>query len=457
MKKFGFIAFMVVLYGSILMAQDITPNLSFVVNMDYARFHYDDRSGYLEIYYSFHPYILTYRWSENQYRAGVKLRTRLQNQKTKTLEVNEQAMLPYAVMDTSDVSFRYPFITQAGYAVPLGEYTLEVIASDSLNPSRRDSISLKISIGAYTSEVVCSDLELCSNIKSSVQKDDPFYKNALEVVPNPTLIFGITNHPVVFDYLELYNLNPEETYKVKTLIIDSDGQIVKESSKTSKYGVENVVEVGTTNATSIVSGKYNFQFLLFDQNSRELARTEKTFFVYNPHLQVPSSTVYFFDTSELAGLSAKELSDEFRQAQYIATDQEIKMFAQLDTESGKREFFGKFWESVQKGRLGHPPIKRGDYLRLVKTANERFSVGPREGWKTDRGRVYIIYGEPNEIERHPSLGEVKPYEIWYYYEIEGGVQFYFIERRGGGDFDLVHSTKRGELRNDKWEELLLLR
>ena len=118
----------------------------------------------------------------------------------------------------------------------------------------------------YTGEVACSDLELCSKIVSSSKKDDPFFKNSLEVVPNSTIIFGSTAYPVVFHYLELYNLNPQETYIVKTLIADSEGRIVKESSKTIKYGVGNAVEVGTTNMTSIKSGKCHFRLLKFKQS-----------------------------------------------------------------------------------------------------------------------------------------------------------------------------------------------
>ena len=42
------------------------------------------------------------------------------------------------------------------------------------------------------------------------------------------------------------------------------------------------------------------------------------------------------------------------------------------------------------------------------------------GWKTDRGRIFILYGEPSEIERFPNQMDTKPYEIWHYNDIEGG-------------------------------------
>jgi hypothetical protein len=66
----------------------------------------------------------------------------------------------------------------------------------------------------------------------------------------------------------------------------------------------------------------------------------------------------------------------------------------------------------------------------------------------------ILYAEPDEIERFPSSTSEKPYEIWHYYSIENGVEFIFVDRSAFGDYILVHSTKRGELRDDQWQRYL---
>ncbi len=454
MKRFFFLVILVVFLGTELIPQNITPTAPFILDLDYARFRNDDQSGYLEIYYGFYPDLLTYQMSEGKYRAGVQLWTRMWNKKTQAMVINDRALLPIVVTDTSEASFRYPFITQAGYAIPLGDYTLEVVAADSLAPARRANSNLTISINAYPKGVGCSDLELCSTIKSSQLDDDPFFKNSLEVVPNPTLVFGITAHPVVFNYLELYNLKRGKKYTVKTLIIDSNEKIVRESSKTRKYEVRDAIEAGTTNVTAILSGKYRFRFLLFDRSSREQARAEKTFFVYNPHLQAPLLTTPSFQRIELTGLSEELLSAEFRQARYIATEQKIKLFAQLNSDAGKREFMERFWDDIERGSFDRPPIKRAAYLQRVAEANERYRAMGKKGWRTDRGRIYILYGDPDEIDRFPSLGESKPYEIWRYYRIENGVEFVFVDRIGYGDDELVHSTKRDEFRDDQWQRFL---
>ncbi len=55
-----------------------------------------------------------------------------------------------------------------------------------------------------------------------------------------------------------------------------------------------------------------------------------------------------------------------------------------------------------------------------------------------------------DIERFPSTPNENPYEIWYYYDLEGGVEFDFVDFSGFGDYKLVNSTKRGEITDPRW-------
>ena len=102
-----------------------------------------------------------------------------------------------------------------------------------------------------------------------------------------------------------------------------------------------------------------------------------------------------------------------------------------------------------RGKEAQPARSRSEYLQRIAAADQLFSAFKKGGWRTDRGRVFVLYGKPDEFERHPS-NAAKPYEIWHYYRIENGVQFVFVEKSGFGDYELVHSTKRGELEDPGW-------
>ena len=78
-----------------------------------------------------------------------------------------------------------------------------------------------------------------------------------------------------------------------------------------------------------------------------------------------------------------------------------------------------------------------EYYARVAYANKHFShLG--DGWKTDMGMVFVLYGAPENIERHPFDANDKPYEIWYYYNL--GRQFIFVDHSGFGDYRLTYPT-----------------
>ena len=75
-----------------------------------------------------------------------------------------------------------------------------------------------------------------------------------------------------------------------------------------------------------------------------------------------------------------------------------------------------------------------EYFRRIHYSNSAFS-SLIKGWQSDRGMLYVIFGPPDEVERHPFAPDVKPYEVWAYYEF--GRAFVFIDETGFGDYRLT--------------------
>ena len=117
---------------------------------------------------------------------------------------------------------------------------------------------------------------------------------------------------------------------------------------------------------------------------------------------------------------------------------------------GKRNFMKQFWLNRDTELATFQNEYRGEYLRRLKFVNEKYGSG-KPGWKSDRGRVLLLYGESDEIERFPSSSDNRSYEIWNFYKIQGGVAFIFVDIRGFGDYILVHSTARDELQDHDWQ------
>jgi GWxTD domain-containing protein len=206
-------------------------------------------------------------------------------------------------------------------------------------------------------------------------------------------------------------------------------------------------------AYKLPTDAYTLVLSLIDSVNNYGVSSSKKFFVYNPSVeyvdtfQVKGSS---FVTGMFGVMSEEELDDFFEKSMFISSAAEIDKYESLSDEGPKRQFLTEFWDARDNNPDDGKNQELVDYLKRLEISNERFRAMSKEGWTTDRGRVYLIYGEPSEIDRYPNETETRPYEIWHYNEIEGGVQFVFGDVTGFSEYILLHSTKRGELRDDGW-------
>ena len=81
---------------------------------------------------------------------------------------------------------------------------------------------------------------------------------------------------------------------------------------------------------------------------------------------------------------------------------------------------------------------RQEFFRRVRLANRSFTFMRQQGWRTDRGRVYIKHGEPDEIDDYPFAPNSHPYQEWHYYRGGRYRKFTFIDENEDGDYRLVY-------------------
>ena len=99
---------------------------------------------------------------------------------------------------------------------------------------------------------------------------------------------------------------------------------------------------------------------------------------------------------------------------YLITPEERNEFLALDGDAAREQFIERFWEGHERASQGRMAFKTEHYRRIA-YADNRFRVGGLSGWKTDRGRLYIVMGPPDEIESHPAKG----IETWAYRSFDG--------------------------------------
>src|SRR5690349_8612792 len=153
----------------------------------------------------------------------------------------------------------------------------------------------------------------------------------------------------------------------------------------------------------------------------------------------------------------KELDSAYRQwltedVTYIISPEERNAFLQLDTNEEREQFIEQFWLR----RSSNPDLPENDFkeehYRRIAYANEHYASGI-PGWKTDRGRMYIMWGPPDEIESHPTGGtydrpmeegggstSTYPWETWRWRYLEGigeNIILEFVDPSGSGEYHLT--------------------
>jgi GWxTD domain-containing protein len=165
---------------------------------------------------------------------------------------------------------------------------------------------------------------------------------------------------------------------------------------------------------------YKFIIHLKDINSKEIQKRELDFEIQEP----------FF--------SSYRYLERVKQLIYIATSREIEQLLNARVEK-REELWNEFWQKRDPTSGDEVNEFKDEYFDRVNYAEEHFSTGLTEGWKSDRGKIYIIIGPPDYIERYPFEMERKAYQIWYYYN--RGYRLVFIERYNLGEYELINPPR----------------
>jgi GWxTD domain-containing protein len=142
---------------------------------------------------------------------------------------------------------------------------------------------------------------------------------------------------------------------------------------------------------------------------------------------------------------------------YIISDDERKAFKNLSNDEEREAFIENFWLRRNPNPDSPDNEYREEHYRRIAYANEHYAAG-KPGWKTDRGRIYIMWGKPDSIDSHPSGGAYQrpmeegggqtstfPFETWHYRYLEGvgdNIDLEFVDTCMCGDYHFT--IDRGE-------------
>jgi len=341
-------------------------------------------------------------------------------------------------------------LTQTNLTVVPGDYKVTVVVGD-VNSNSEGKKSASLSAAEFSdSTISMSDIELANLVGRDTTASN-FTKNGYRVVPNPALIYSNTS-PMLYFYSEFYGLQQLQgaTYNVVFRVLTPDGRVQRAyEPKIRKKPAGPVMETGGLNLVIFPTGTYDFQLEVADEAGRVVTSGKKRFYMYRPNranenLALASRTTDLYKKSLLGEYEQESevaIDDEFNSAAFLSNKNDKAIFKSLD-KVGKQQFMVDFWAKR--------PGLREIHLQRMQYANANFA-GVRKGWQTDQGRVVLTYGQPDKVEKNFSLNNKRPYEIWRYYNQEGGLLFVFVEKGGFDERELVHSNAPREINDPDWK------
>jgi GWxTD domain-containing protein len=302
-------------------------------------------------------------------------------------------------------------------------------------------------------EFFLSDIELAYEIQQIEAENEAAVNGRLMkenrlVIPNPGRVFQAYQDSVINIYCELYGLsldeNGEDEFIIEYKVKDATGSIVRDFGQmTYPRPGSTAVLSHTLNIRGLNPGEYYLTLRAIDPITYKEALSVKSFSLFDPISQVVVSGE---EVDELANIAWYHLSE--------AEKIQIRKL----TKQGQVNFLEQFWREMDDDPTTPENPKYKEAVRRFLYANEYFSTRGdiRDGWKTDRGRIYITYGPYDDKTDIALPGASMPLIKWEYYSLENGVIFIFSSEdvAGASDFRLVHSTHPHEIHDPTWVEKL---
>ncbi len=431
---------------------------------DAATFQYSQDESLVEVYLSFRAATLPFVRSDEGFLATLPTRFQLRpvSQSAPAGTVvepvyDETFAFRYAAPDTATIQPEQVFVEQLRLLAPPGDYELEIsVAPEGM--SRLGAV-LDVTLPDYAEAAgtVISGIQLATSI-GQAQPGDAMSKSGLSVRPNPDAYFGGEAVPVQY-YAEVYAPpadNGEYTLLAFLAETASGAAMPGLERRTQRPARDVDIAIGRLDVSAVPSGIYYLRLVALDQANQAVAEQSKRLFIINPDViaQGGDMSVLSYEESLFVAMGEEELELNMRHAYVIASQRERQQIGAITSDEQRRAFLASFWTARDEdGVRGANAARRTFYERLI-AVNDRFNEpGGTPGFETQRGRVYLTYGPPSELDRRPFDTQFNPHEVWTYENIpgEGRSVFVFVDRYNASQFELVHSDVTGELSVTNWQ------
>ncbi len=395
---------------------------------DFGQFKSGDKNlSRLELYYKIYNSTLQFVKKGGIYTAEYEIAVTIYDDDNKQVDAFVQDKSITLTAYESTISYYDYRISQLNQYLPPGKYKIDITLRDK-NSNYLITKTLKPKLTEYGSRhPQLSGIEFAQSVNTIIL-DTLFRKGDLSVIPLAGREYSGDSSINLIYYYEIYQgSDKSKKCVIESRILDSHkgttyADTITVNFEDKKDRVELVRQVRRIPLNNIKSGEYTLEIGIIGRRNRMVDRTKSEFSLYwSPEAMVLND----FETA-------------VQQLKYIADPADIKNLEQAETMEDKMARWNEFWKSRDPSPNTPQNEAKSNYYRRIEYANRRFSVLKKAGWRTDRGMVYIQYGNPDQIEDYPFELSTKAYQIWHYYRLKEHRRFVFVDEWGDGDFRLQY-------------------
>ncbi|MBS1635251.1 MAG: GWxTD domain-containing protein [Bacteroidetes bacterium] len=445
-----------------------------IVYFNYGIFSTPANKPYIETYLTITGNTVRYKPVKGGYQASVSI-SYIIRKGADTVKVSKYNLLSPVEADTLHKS---SFIDNQRFQLNNGTYTLYLEVADNNNPGKPSTYHDNITVNmSRTNRVYSSTIQPLESYSKSA-KPSAISKNGYDMVPYNVNYYPDAQNSLKF-YFETYNLDTvigKNSKFVYSYYIEEDATLKKQDglSGFQKQAAKPVNPLlAQFDLSTLPSGNYNLVIEVRD--SAGIMQYEKKWYFQRKNTAVQVIT----DIN--ADVKIKTIEDFFNQFQSADS---LKMFVEClwpistmkereweQTQAVKKEpalmrnFLVDFWKKESGDTID--PLKIWiPYYKSTLEAMALFKCGKQKGYYTDRGRVYLQYGKPDQRSQMNSSSNSYPYEVWQYYRLRdaGSGQFFTNKKFVFANFNiaddcyqLIHSDAKGEIYDEKWRYRLVTR
>ena len=342
------------------------------------------------------------------------------------------------------------------FAASPGTYTLEVAVHDSASGRvTRAGTSLT----TFAQSPVVSDLLLATGMRVPSGSDTALGPGELhkggaivEAAVRPLLT---PRQAQLGYYLEWYGREGRqaaETAGVSVRVTRADGSpVVTTPAQRVPFQGGGGVTRAMVDLAGLPPGEYGFEVTVQGKDTTVTRRA--------PFRMAGLETVAVADVpaapDKFQGMSEAQLDTLYAPLIYLMSSDEQGIYSTLTVE-GKRTFLRRFWARRDPTPATPDNEVMAAFYSRIAEANRRYREGGAAeipGWRTDRGKIFIKYGPPNEVMQRPQAGATLPYEVWKYTQGRA-LKYVFMDFTQFGNYALIWTDDRREPSRPNWQSLL---